>query len=294
MGEAAGLVSAMEAAVTTILMRSQAGKYKVWEMSAIMGLFLSLFYLIVIVAFRQVDDLWRASGMALAIGLVSGAFGYVLGNSTYIKALQYAGVSRAFPVSRGAYVLFTLAAGLLVFNEAITLVTAAGVFLAFVGMFALTRPEQTNGSAGVRTTSKVKLGLLLAAAQGMVATVVTLSIRVLLDEMSVIPLNALRMPVGAFAMLAISFMTPGSFKIMRHGPKNLAVLAFIGFIGMGTGSLLFVYAVQEAGVAKTAILSTTSPLFALPLTALFLKEKVTRRILLGTVVTVLGIALIVL
>ena len=293
MGELAALISAMEAALTTILMRSQAGKFKVWEMSAVMGLFLSLFYLIVTIASGQVDDLWHASGTAIAIGLTSGAFGFVFGNSTYIKALQYAGVSKAFPVSRGAYVIFTLAVGLLVFDEAITPITAIGVLLAFVGMFALTRTEQVNGAAA-GTSSRVKLGLVLAVAQGMVATLVTISIRILLDEMSVIPLNALRMPVGAFAMLAIAYVTPGGFKIMRNGRRSLAILAFIGFIGMGTGSLLFVYAVSEAGVAKTAILSTTSPLFALPLTALFLKEKVTLRILAGTIVTVLGIALIVL
>ena len=51
-----------------------------------------------------------------------------------------------------------------------------------------------------------------------------------------------------------------------------------GIIGIGLGSLFYIAAVEEAGAGKTAVLTSTMPLFNLPLAVLFLKERVTPRI----------------
>lgn len=72
----------------------------------------------------------------------------------------------------------------------------------------------------------------------------------------------------------------------------MSVLTIAGVVGTGVGSLLFIYAVQEAGAGKTAVLSSISPLFALPLSVLFLGEKITRWLLLGTALAVVGIILL--
>ena len=50
--------------------------------------------------------------------------------------------------------------------------------------------------------------------------------------------------------------------------------------------------IQRAGAARTAILSSTGPLFALPLAALALQERVTRQIAVGTVLSIAGIWLV--
>ena len=57
-------------------------------------------------------------------------------------------------------------------------------------------------------------------------------------------------------------------------------------------TLLFVTAISLAGAGKTASLSATSPLFAAPLAALFLKEPLTRRLILGTLVSAAGVWLL--
>ena len=49
----------------------------------------------------------------------------------------------------------------------------------------------------------------------------------------------------------------------------------------------------QSGAATTAVLSSTGPLFALPMAALWLGERVTRRIVLGTVLSIAGIVLVV-
>ena len=62
---------------------------------------------------------------------------------------------------------------------------------------------------------------------------------------------------------------------------------------MGAGSLLYVYALLEAGAARSAVLSASSPLFAIPLAVLFLGEALTSRVLAGTVFCALGIVFVV-
>ena len=67
-----------------------------------------------------------------------------------------------------------------------------------------------------------------------------------------------------------------------------------GFFGMGIGSILYVNAVFFTGATVTSVIAATAPLFALPFTILFLKEKVTPFLLLGTFLTISGVWLVVL
>jgi len=79
----------------------------------------------------------------------------------------------------------------------------------------------------------------------------------------------------------------------RYNFRSAAWVAVAGFIGLGLGSLFYIAAVEEAGAGKTAVLTSTMPLFNLPLAVFFLKERVTPRIVLGTITCVAGISLII-
>jgi drug/metabolite transporter (DMT)-like permease len=56
--------------------------------------------------------------------------------------------------------------------------------------------------------------------------------------------------------------------------------------------VMFVAGVKYAGVAVTSVLSSTAPMFAIPLGVVFLGERVTVRALLGCAVTVAGIVVL--
>jgi drug/metabolite transporter (DMT)-like permease len=73
----------------------------------------------------------------------------------------------------------------------------------------------------------------------------------------------------------------------------MAGIVAIALSGTLFGSLLYVYAVGEAGAATTSVLNATAPLLALPLSMIFLKEPFTRGIAAGTVVCVAGVVLVV-
>jgi drug/metabolite transporter (DMT)-like permease len=70
-------------------------------------------------------------------------------------------------------------------------------------------------------------------------------------------------------------------------------MVLIGGVVPAFSGLFSLYAVQHAGVARQATLAATAPLYGVPLSALALKEQVTRRMAVGTLLTVLGVALVV-
>jgi drug/metabolite transporter (DMT)-like permease len=70
--------------------------------------------------------------------------------------------------------------------------------------------------------------------------------------------------------------------------KALAVLAALTAVS----SVLFVMGVKHAGVGVATVLSATAPMFAIPLGALYLGERMTVSGALGTLLTVAGIAVL--
>ncbi len=105
--------------------------------------------------------------------------------------------------------------------------------------------------------------------------------------------QAVRLPVAAALTVALALRAGHSIAPLRYGRRSFVALLVTGIFGTAAGSMLYVVAVQEAGAARTAVLSSTAPLFALPMAALFLRERITARIIAGTAVSVSGIWLVV-
>ena len=74
--------------------------------------------------------------------------------------------------------------------------------------------------------------------------------------------------------------------------RDSVIIVVAGLVGLGLGSLFFLYAVQTAGAAKTAALSSISPVFTGVMAAVFLAERFNRSMALGTVLTALGAVLV--
>ena len=88
--------------------------------------------------------------------------------------------------------------------------------------------------------------------------------------------------MDVIVLLPVAGLVGGRREIAGNGMRNTAALAAAGVLGIGIGSLFYVFAVQEAGAGRTAVLTSTQPLFALPLAVLFLREKITPKVVLGT------------
>ena len=313
-GILAGIASAGLWAGASTLMASATTRMDALSVSAIRTVW-GTFSLLLLVPWSVVSGpfeglTWEATGGVMGSALI----GFVLGDTLYIASLNALGVGRGFTTSLGLYVLFTFALSVLLLDADVSWPTVGGSVLILAGVYAVAlkgRATRTDTS-GVPTTSgeaatrngvaetggswwsgQLARGLLLvtsAAAFWAVATV-------WLDDAShghdPIVVSTVRLPIAAVVLVGAALLRRGSgLRTWRITRRDQVALLISGMAGTGVGAMLFVYAVQEAGAGRAAVVTAISPLFAVPLGAIFLKERLTLWLVVGVLAAVAGIVLI--
>ena len=73
---------------------------------------------------------------------------------------------------------------------------------------------------------------------------------------------------------------------------TLFIESLSGILGMGLGSMTYLYAVKLIGPAESNTLASTSPVFGLLMGLIFFKEKINFRLALGVLLCVTGVWLV--
>jgi drug/metabolite transporter (DMT)-like permease len=172
-------------------------------------------------------------------------------------------------------------------HERITPALVAGSALTLGGLAVIVggRPSEPD------RPGHLWLGLATAQAASLCWAVGVILLKVPLATVDATAAQAVRLPIAGLAL----FVTPwvwGALPAVRAGGAPLiAQLALLAVLTAGS-SLLFVAGVKYAGVGVATVLSSTAPMFALPLGTLFLGERMTRAAALGTAITVAGVAVL--
>ena len=295
MGAAAALASSALWALTSVLLASQSGRLRPLFMSAIRSLTASLMLVGLLVAaggLVQLKEMTFITGFSM---MGSGIVGQAVGDTLYINALGHLGVSRTFPITNSAYPFITFLLAVLLLGEAVSWTLPIGGALIVAGITWIV-VEQRRADA--RSDVKVELvrGVLFALAAASAWATATVWLRGQQGDLDALAAASLRIPAASAAVWITIAMTRGrgDAPLRRLTPRSVAVVAAAGVLGTGLGSILFIYAVAEVGAAKTAFLTTSAPVFALPMGVILLSEKLTARTLLGTAVTIAGIWLVLL
>jgi drug/metabolite transporter (DMT)-like permease len=116
--------------------------------------------------------------------------------------------------------------------------------------------------------------------------------------------NSVRLPSGAFILAIILLVQPFQLNSnvndkmtlrdqlieLKKISNNDKLKIFIaGLLGTYISSLFLVLSTQELGAGKTAVLTSTGPLFTLPLAIFWLKEKVGVFTIVGTSLSLIGL-----
>jgi DME family drug/metabolite transporter len=289
MGELAALGTALLWTTTSTLVGTQTARVPTAVISAVQLITATLLLWIVtgalVVAGTGVAPTWPQGLVLIASALI----GPGLGDMLYFLSIRMVGVSRAFPVSMAGSSLFTIALAAMFIGEAITAPVVVGAILTIAGISLIATRRQSS-DIGKNAQIWRGIGVVLLAALLWAAS--TVSLRAAADGVSAPLASSIRIPAAAaFAFI----LARGTGRVLRpghYGARSIITLAAAGVMGAGLGSMLYVLAVQHAGAARTAILSSTAPLFALPMAALILHERITRRVVAGTLLSIVGIWLV--
>lgn len=229
--------------------------------------------------------------LALFVGSV--ILGGILGDSLYINALRRIGVSRAFPLAN-TYPLFTFLFSIVILGTPATWRMLGGLVLVMAGVYLLVRPKK-HIAPRVEVPDREVLwrGVAMALATALLWGLNTVMLSIGLRAVHSAVANSVRMPVVAFGSLLAAAVRGRLPTIRQIDRKSLILLVATGLWGAGLGSTLYVAGVAAVGPTRMATIGAASPLFAAPLTALFLRERPTRYTLLGTLLTVAGVLLVI-
>lgn len=217
--------------------------------------------------------------------------GLVVGDSLYFEALKRIGVARAMPISMGYPVMTSLLAALLL-GERLTIISLVGMLATLVGVYLVAMP----GAGVARALSQQPVsghwvGVGLAAVAAVCWSFSSVSVKPALGMTDVMTASVIRTGLGAIVLWTVT-LRRGTVPLSTwFQGRSLWAIAAVGVFGViSTG--LFLECVAVAGAGTAAVLTATSPIFAAPVSIVFLHERVSWRVGAGTLLTVCGVVLL--
>ncbi len=286
LGEIAGLLAAVTWGTTGLLIRAQGTRL---PSLAINALRTSVAALLLVGVWPLFGGPRPVALGALGFLVASLALGLGLGDGLYFEAIRRIGVARAMPISMG-YPAITALLAVTLLGEAVDLASLAGIALTLGGVYLVASPTRhTTLHQDAPPTDWGGAGLAAAAAVCWAGA--TISIRAALDQVDAATANAVRLPLASALLLLVAWQ---NHALPSWGTLRGRALAFVIATGLtsGVSAAFFLLAVEQAGAARAAVLSSTAPIFAVPMSVLYLGERANWRMAVGTVASVGGVVLL--
>lgn len=285
LGDLAALLCAATWAATSLLVRSQAGRLSALAINVVNSAAASC---VILVALALVGPAGLGDGVPLgAVGLlvVSAAIGPVVGNTLFFESMRLIGVARAMPLA-STNPLFAVGFAVVLLGEVVMPRAALGTLLVVVGIGLV---AARMGGGPLRDA---RLGVALALGAAVLWGLGTVAVAPAMRQVEPLLASAIRLPATT-AILGLYGLASGQLRPGRPPRvRSIVVLAAAGLVAAGS-SLFFLLAVQDIGAARTAALVSVAPLFTAPFALWLYRERLTARLLVGTGVSIAGIALVV-
>jgi DME family drug/metabolite transporter len=211
----------------------------------------------------------------------SSFFAFFLGDLLFLIALKRIGVSRTVPIS-STYPLFIAVWAFLVYGIYVSAFVVLGTLFIIVAIKLISEEKNVSHTTDSR-------GILFALSASLCWSI---SITVLDHLILYLPSDAVAGFRFMITFLLISAI--GSVKKFTFNRNSLLWIGIGGMIVLVFGNYIFIEAIRMVGSAKVAPISATYPVISVFLAALFLKEKVTLKIIGGAFFSFFGVLLVVL
>jgi len=279
---------------TTIMLRSLSTKMDVYLINGVRT-FVAMFVILPLVVLTGgIGDYQLLTPFRILLLSGSVVLGGVFGDAFYMSSLRLLGVNRAFPISN-TFPLFTVLFSVLFLGEQVGWAMIAGAVLTLLGVGIVARAKgaavEVDGSP--LSSSRLVKGSLLALATAVVWGIATVAISVGAEGINSAVATSVRVPVVALLSSLAAARGGGLRRLRSLDRHTIGSLVLAGVLGWGIGATLFTASVQLAGPSKAAVIGTLAPLFGVPLAKIFLHERPTRHVLVGTLLTIAGIILVI-
>ena len=284
-GALAALGSAVAWAVTSLLARSlmtELGSVGVNAIRSTIGGILLVAWVLATLGASAFTTISASAWLLLGLSIITAI---ALGDTVFFESTRAIGVGRAMTIST-TYPLGAAVIAALFLNEPVTVPIAVGSLVTMAGLVVIVAPWAERAA-----DERFWFGVGAATIASLAWAISTVLVKPPLAEMSATTAQAIRLPVASMVLWMTPWArsVPGAFA--KSGRSVQVRIVILGAI-TSVSSVMFVAGVKHAGVAVASVLSSTAPMFAIPLAVVFLDERLTFRALLGIVLTLAGIILL--
>lgn len=224
---------------------------------------------------------------------ISGIIGLVIGDSFLYKAFQHIG-------PRYSMLIMSLSPGLtsllgnIFLKESLTLTAVIGIVITIAGI-AIVSLERKEVPTSKYKISKIGFLFAFLAALGQAIQLIFAKFAFNESEIDGFVVSFIRM-LSAFIIIipAMVFIKKykNPFKLLAHNPKTISFLVIGSFLGpfLGITFSLISISLTKVGIAST--LMSTMPIIMLPISGIIYKEKIPSFGIIGSILAVIGIAIL--
>jgi drug/metabolite transporter (DMT)-like permease len=241
--------------------------------------------------------------------ILSFIFGQVIGDTAFFTAQKKLGTTKALAISM-SFPLFTYSFSMLFLGEKFNPIVIIAFLCIFLGVILIKRGQRVDtispiANEGDQDNSeetpefKPILYCFIASVAWAIGLVIIdyatkrVDAQLQMNQYSSLIGNLIRFPFAFILLLGVVYKTDGKISL-KKSPKSKSWLWLLlaSVIGTTLGAHFYTEAVRFVGATRLSLISTASPLFALPLAFLVNNEKITLISFLGTMLTVGGVILI--
>src|SRR5438128_12096163 len=281
LGALAALGSALTWAVTSLLARALVPELGSVAVNAVRSTVGSALLVVWVLATAGAGAFTAPSASALVLLALSIVAAIAIGDTVFFESTRVLGLGRAMTISM-TYPVGAAALAAAFLGEPITLPIAAGALLTLGGIVLIVAPWAERAP-----DERFAFGVGTATLASLAWAVSVIFLKAPLRELDAVTAQAIRLPLAAVVLWTTPWARAAAGGLGRIGGSALARLAALSVL-TAVSSVMFVASVKYAGVAVSAVLSSTAPMFAIPLARVFLGERLSRTALLGAGVTVAG------
>ncbi len=233
-----------------------------------------------------IGTLVEVSPRDLSFLAVSTVVAFGIGDTVFFESTRSLGLARAMTVSMTYPLIAALLARALL-GEPITPRVALGALLTLSGLALIVTGRGDDTTARERFWRGVGAATLASIAWAVSAIL----LKPPLQDLDATTAQAIRLPLAGAVLWATPWARRGVGQLKRSGKVVIWRMAGLGTL-TAASSVMFMAGLKYAGVAVGTVLSSTSPMFAIPLGFFFLGERLAPATLVGAVVTLAGIAVL--
>ena len=283
-GALCALGAALAWSVTSLLARSVIAHYGSVTINAVRSGIAGTLLVAWVVASEGPATLVTMSWTTFAFLSISIVAAIAVGDSVFFESTRAIGLGRAMTIAT-TYPIGAAVLAAAFFGEVITTGVALGTLLTLsgVGVIVSSRTESRP--------ERLWFGVWTAVLASVAWAVSTVMMKPPLREIEPLTAQAVRLPLAS-VLLFLTPWTRGAAAALRDGGRGPLLRMGVLSVVTAFSSVLFVASLKYAGVTVGSVLSSTAPLFAIPLGVIFLGERISLTIVAGAVIAVAGIVVL--